>query len=460
MMGELSYSPIERFNRWESLSVGAAYDPYLESLDEARHAASASDLDLIKQSAIREAAVESGAIEGLYGTNRGVTETIATLGASWEIELRELGPSAPELFQAHLDAFALVLDAVTNASPLSESWVRQLHQKATFAQARYKVRTPQGYQQHALKHGEYKKYPNNVELDDGTVHHYAPIDQVPVEMNRLVNELRSEEFLAAHPVLQAAYAHHAFAAIHPFSDGNGRVARSLASVFLFRGPGIPLVIFSDQKVPYFDALASADRGEPQKFVDFLDDRVLDSMMLFAQRLKAVNSALGNAVADFRNLLKSHGNLSHHEVQAVGSRLFDRIMSEFSEQTQSILPAGINSSLENPGGHHQCDLGDPDYRTLGRGGFLKVALTFIDPPFDLRSEITPVIGVSSNTETRFAFVVIDTNRPGRPRLELRINELYPSISPAAGAKLKGWIESALGAAIAELNGGIVRTIRNS
>lgn len=30
-------------------------------------------------------------------------------------------------------------------------------------------------------------------------------------------------FVKAHPVLQAAWAHFAFVAVHPFADGNGRV---------------------------------------------------------------------------------------------------------------------------------------------------------------------------------------------------------------------------------------------
>jgi len=39
----------------------------------------------------------------------------------------------------------------------------------------------------------------------------------------------------AHPALVAAWAHVAFAAIHPFKDGNGRTARILASLAMYRG---------------------------------------------------------------------------------------------------------------------------------------------------------------------------------------------------------------------------------
>src|SRR5438876_1237932 len=82
----------------------------------------------------------------------------------------------------------------------------------------------------------------HVQLPDGSLHVYAPVDQTRDEMARLVRELNSGEFAGAHPIIQAAYAHHAFVSIHPFSDGNGRVARALASVYLYRSARIPLLL--------------------------------------------------------------------------------------------------------------------------------------------------------------------------------------------------------------------------
>lgn len=460
MIDNRPYSPIAKFDSWKSLTAGESYRSYLALLDDARENASPQEVESIRQTTIREAALESGAIEGLYATNRGVTETIATLGASWEMDLQDLGPDAPALFRAQMDAFELVVDAVTNATPVSEAWIRQLHQKATSAQATYRVRTPQGYQLHRLEHGQYKVRPNNVGLGDGGVRHYAPVDQVSSEMHKLVDELRSKGFLAAHPVLQASYAHHALVAIHPFSDGNGRVARSLASVFLFRGPGIPLVIFSDQSLRYWGYLAGADKGELQGFVNFIDDRVLDAMMLFTQRLKAGKSSLDRALAEFKTLARSHGDLSQHELQAVGSRLFDRIHADFVDNTQTRLPPEINSSVHNPGGTHQCNFGTPHYRTLPSGGLLKVILRFADPPVDAGSEVTAVVGVSVDPTNRFAFIVTDASRPARPPLELRLNELHPTVVPAADMKIKGWVEGSVGAALEEINRGIANKIESS
>ena len=76
-------------------------------------------------------------------------------------------------------------------------------------------------------------------------------------------------------------AHYAFVCIHPFADGNGRVSRALASVFLYRSPGIPLVIFADQKNTYIDALEAADKGKYNLFVQFIADVCTDTVGLFS-----------------------------------------------------------------------------------------------------------------------------------------------------------------------------------
>lgn len=63
---------------------------------------------------------------------------------------------------------------------------------------------------------------------------YTPPPQEHVE--RLVSELCDRmNHWNGHPALRAAWAHVAFAAVHPFADGNGRTARILASLAMYRG---------------------------------------------------------------------------------------------------------------------------------------------------------------------------------------------------------------------------------
>lgn len=228
--GQTSYEPFEPFDEWAPISVGPAWAETLEALRGIQGAATQADLDAAIEYALRAAALESGAIEGLYTTSRGITRTVALQGALWQAELAKLGDDVRGHFEAQLGAFELVLDAATKQHPMTEAWVRELHATACAAQQTYRAFTESGWQDRPFAHGAYKTEPNNVILRDGTTHWYAAWDEVPAEMHRLMTEMASEQFAAAHPVLQAAYAHHALTAIHPFSDGNGRVARACVGV--------------------------------------------------------------------------------------------------------------------------------------------------------------------------------------------------------------------------------------
>jgi Fic family protein len=57
-------------------------------------------------------------------------------------------------------------------------------------------------------------------------------DHVPTLIAQLCEQLESS---TDHPAVQAAWAHVALAAIHPFADGNGRAARVVASLAMHRG---------------------------------------------------------------------------------------------------------------------------------------------------------------------------------------------------------------------------------
>jgi Fic family protein len=105
-------------------------------------------------------------------------------------------------------------------------------------------------------------------------------------MYRFVRELERPDFNAAHPVVQAAFAHYAFVWIHPFADGTGRVARALASVYTCRSHSMPLMILAENRPDYLQALAAADAGDLQAFVDFVFDRVVEGILLAKVSLTA------------------------------------------------------------------------------------------------------------------------------------------------------------------------------
>ena len=255
------YTPFPSFSAWPRAVFGAElWDRDHDLLKEVASQASEEDLKAAQEIAMRTAAFDSGAIEGLYRTDRGLTFTVATQALAWEQQVEEGSADALALFRGQLEAFELVMDFVAEHYPkLTAVWVRRLHEIVTAAQDSYVVQTPVGPQRQPLPKGEYKTNPNHVRTADGKIHAYAPVEMTQSEIQRLLDETETDEFKESNPALQASYVHYAFVVIHPFADGNGRVARASASAFTYRAASVPLLVLAHRRDEYFSSLA-ADEG--------------------------------------------------------------------------------------------------------------------------------------------------------------------------------------------------------
>ena len=329
---DAAYKPFPTFAEWASrTSVDTVrWDRYNASLKE-RAGLSPEVLNRAREIAKRAAALDTGAIEGLYEVDRGFTYTVAFETAAWELELAKKGENVRPLFEAQLHAYDYVLDLATKAEPISEAAIRTLHEVVCRAQETYRVMTAVGPQEQTLTKGRYKVLPNHVRTRDGADHSYAPVDVTPAEMFRLVEELRSDAFLAAHSVLQATYAHYCLVVIHPFADGNGRVARALASAFTYRAISMPIVILSEQKEAYLDSLEAADRGDYQSFVNFMLARSLDTIQLVDESLQGARVPTPEeSAAAISKLYSTRGGYSEDQVDEAGEQLLQLSQDELQK----------------------------------------------------------------------------------------------------------------------------------
>ena len=230
----------------------------------------------------REWAIETGIIERLYNWDRGITETLIEQGIDALLIIdngglnRDEAENASKMIKDQQSIVDGLFQFVKGEQPLSEHYIRSMHSQFTKHQDYTEARGSDGKMRKiALLKGQYKKLPNNPTRPDGTLHKYCPPELVVDEMARLLNIYENNK--DAPPEVLSAWLHHRFTQIHPFQDGNGRMARSLASlVFLKRGL-FPLVIRSQDKQDYIQALEKADAGDIAPLVKIFAKRQHDSI---------------------------------------------------------------------------------------------------------------------------------------------------------------------------------------
>jgi Fic family protein len=450
----ISYQPFAGPEIWASSAVSEdVWNSYLDVLASERRDATEESLKRALDEALRTAAIETGAIEGLYSTSRGVTRTIAVQSASWESAIGEMGEDVKGHFEAQLEALEMMLDVATNRLPVTEAWVRALHAQVCAGQETYKALTSAGWQNIELKKGVYKSQPNHVELATGETHFYAPPELTASEMQRLVDVLQSEQFAALPPQVQAAYAHYAFVAIHPFADGNGRVARALASVYLYRAISVPLVIFSDQQVAYWDALSEADKGLTQEFVTFIEDRSIDAMGMIADSLKiARRGDLTTAAQSLRGALGQHQGYSPAEVEGMARRVEDLAGILYQTRVEQLinegsLPTDVQRSTSGSSGNN-FTFWERGYHVVRGMNFNQFHLR-IAGTSSIGEMTVPVVGVSDDVNNRFAVMLADSRREHVSPLLFRLTDLHPEISSSTRARMEAWIDGVIYEMLSEI-----------
>lgn len=259
---------------WNTLSDGEL-GPLLRFWNDQRSDLEQSGaLATFTQRLAREWSIETGQIEGVYDLDRGITQTLIDKGINADLIPSKPGQKPPELIAAiiqdHADVLEGLFQFVKGERPLSKSYIHELHaallghQETTVVMDQFgKLFDTQ------LVRGRYKERPNNPKRPDGNIHQYCPPNQVDPEMERLLDWHEGHAKRGVPVEIQAAWLHHRFTQIHPYQDGNGRVARTLASLLFVKAGWFPLVVTRDDRERYIEALEAGDAGTLSLFIWFL-----------------------------------------------------------------------------------------------------------------------------------------------------------------------------------------------
>lgn len=288
-------------------------------------------LAVFSQRLAREWSIETGQIEGVYNLDRGITQTLIERGINADLIPTQPGQKPPALIAAiiqdHADVLEGLFQFVRGERPLSKSYIHELHSALMKHQETTIVcdQFAQLFESKLLK-GKYKERPNNPQRPDGTVYQFCPPEQVEPEMERLLAMHAEHEKRRVPVEVQAAWLHHRFTQIHPYQDGNGRVARALASLIFMRAGWFPILVTRDDRPRYLDALEVADENNLLSFVSFLGH--VQKRSLFEAMQAIVDTArvqtVNDAIAAAKRILEFNAD-SDPEIWSKAKSIGDRLM---------------------------------------------------------------------------------------------------------------------------------------
>ena len=316
-----------------------------------------SSLSAFKERLVRRWSIETGILERIYFVDRGLTKVLVEEGFVEDFVSREGTDMDPArlitILKDHESAYNLLMECVHEERELTVGFIHELHFALTRHQETVTGQDQFGRQvEIPLIKGAYKLQPNNPSREDGSTHEYCPPLQVAPEMERLVELL--EEYRDDNPIVVAAWLHHRFTQIHPYQDGNGRVARALTALVLLRAELLPFVVDRNERDEYLKCLEGADRGDLSYLVQFFSDQEQE-ILLRALSIKtdsaeqSTGQVVEAVIANVGHQLRKRQQLRAADltkVNALALRLRERARSivghaihSLDEEINSASPAG-------------------------------------------------------------------------------------------------------------------------
>jgi Fic family protein len=187
----------------------------------------------------------------------------------------------------HDEAIKYIEEIIKEQRPLTENFIRELHELILKEPYEVDAITPDGKPTKKLVQvGKYKTTSNHVQTKTGEIFYFATPEETPSKMQDLMKWYReNNDNSKTDSVLFATEFHYRFIRIHPFDDGNGRIARLLMNFILMQKGYPPVIIKSEDKDNYYNALQQADSGQIEYFFNYICEQVIHSLNLMIKGAK-------------------------------------------------------------------------------------------------------------------------------------------------------------------------------
>lgn len=316
-----------------------------------------TDLQTISQDVIKTSEIEGEILDS--------DEVRSSVARRLGLDMAGLKPSG----RAVDGVVAMLVDATKNSSaPLSEARLFGWH-AALF---------PTGYSgMFQIKVGAYRDgSAGPMQVVSGAighekVHFQAPeADRVPTEMKKFLRWFEgtqgNEGSSNLDPILKSAIAHFWLVTIHPFEDGNGRIARAVADMVLAR---------ADQVAERFYSMSSQIRVECKTYYDILEKTQKQSKSLdITGWLTWYLACLGRAIANAQQVRQSavrkarvFDKISQISTNDRQNKVINKLLSEFEGKFTSSKWAMLAGCSQDTAHRDIADLVDKGVLQKDEGG---------------------------------------------------------------------------------------------
>lgn len=198
--------------------------------------------------------------------------------------------------QGHDAALKKLEGLVHKEFKLTETLIRDFHKMIL-------VNSPASNEKNVeVNPGYWKENWNFLYTPTGEQIYFADPKDVPDLMSELINWTNNQLYQEklnrhnkkkydAHPLLVACIFHKRFIDIHPFGDGNGRMARILSNLILMQVGFMPAIVPLNSKDDYYNALNNSSAEDMSPLVEYIGRNLIKSMEL------AIEGAKGNPVEE-------------------------------------------------------------------------------------------------------------------------------------------------------------------